>query len=250
MTDISIIIPSLNEEKNIGNILQDISRQNFHKSGIEVIVADAGSKDKTREIAEHYGVKIIPGGHPAIARNNGAKIASANTIYFIDADIRIRNNFLINTYQEFNFRKLNIAGIDNYPIYKKEDPFIDKILNSTFMTIGNYLFRLSEYFDKPKIVGTYMILDKKSFLEIGGFNENIYWAEDTELAQRMKSKGYKFAILRNENIFVSSRKPLSQGVIKYYLNVIKLNHYRNTKGEILSKEKYYELTGIKDYFKR
>ncbi len=68
---LSIIIPTLNEEKWLLFILESIKHQNF--KNYEIIVADAGSRDKTIAIAKHYGCEIVPGGCPAAGRNNGAK---------------------------------------------------------------------------------------------------------------------------------------------------------------------------------
>lgn len=245
-SDISIIIPSLNEEKNIGNILKDLSIQD---TNIEVIVADAGSNDRTRDIAENYGAKIIDGGMPSVARNKGAMNASGKVLYFIDSDVRIRNNFIKNTYKEFKQKQLDIAGTRNKYLYSGEERFIDVLILETAELLTNIIFKTSEYFSKPKIIGTCMLLDKKSFLDSGGFKEDIYWGEDTELAQRMKKNGYKFGIL-NEDIYTSPRKPLSQGIMNYYINVIKLNNYRNNHGEITSRQIYEKITGIEDYFKK
>jgi rhamnosyltransferase len=54
----SIIIRSFNEEKHIGQLLVGIQKQTLHNE-IEVILVDSGSTDRTVEIAEKYGVKIV-----------------------------------------------------------------------------------------------------------------------------------------------------------------------------------------------
>jgi len=51
-TKVSIIIPCRNEEKNIGNCLQAILKQDYSSSLIEIIVADDYSEDNTKEVAE------------------------------------------------------------------------------------------------------------------------------------------------------------------------------------------------------
>ena len=76
---ISIIIPTYNEEDYLPALLKSIQRQNF--KDLEVIVADAHSTDKTLEIAKKYNCKIVPGGLPAVGRNNGAKIAQGELSY-------------------------------------------------------------------------------------------------------------------------------------------------------------------------
>lgn len=58
--DLSVVIPCLNEETTIG-ICVEKCMKTFRELGIdaEVIVADNGSKDKSRELAEKAGAKVI-----------------------------------------------------------------------------------------------------------------------------------------------------------------------------------------------
>jgi len=53
--NLTIIIPTLNEEENIGKLLSYLKKH--YKS--KIIVVDDGSKDKTREIVKKFGVKLI-----------------------------------------------------------------------------------------------------------------------------------------------------------------------------------------------
>jgi len=80
---ISIIIPTLNEEATIGNILEKC--KNY---GDQIIVVDGHSEDKTREIAQHLDTKVILDNK----KGKGAAIRQAvscvkgDIIVFIDAD--------------------------------------------------------------------------------------------------------------------------------------------------------------------
>jgi len=61
ITKVSIIIPTINEEKGIGITLDSINRDYFQKNkwDFEIIIIDGDSKDKTQEIARNKGAKII-----------------------------------------------------------------------------------------------------------------------------------------------------------------------------------------------
>ena len=79
---LSIIIPTLNEEKYLPVLLESIKKQKF-EGDYELIVADAGSQDKTVEIARNFGGKIVPGGLPAKGRNQGAAEARGDLFLFL-----------------------------------------------------------------------------------------------------------------------------------------------------------------------
>jgi GT2 family glycosyltransferase len=51
---VSVVIPCLNEERYITNLLDSLAAQDYGPDGIEVIVADGGSTDRTRELVDAY----------------------------------------------------------------------------------------------------------------------------------------------------------------------------------------------------
>ncbi len=51
---VSIVIPCLNEERYITNLLDSLAAQDYGPGGIEVLVADGGSTDRTRELVREY----------------------------------------------------------------------------------------------------------------------------------------------------------------------------------------------------
>src|SRR3989344_7129004 len=124
---LSIIIPTLNEEKYLPKLLDSIKNQGF--KDYEIIVADHSSKDKTRQIAKKYGCRIVNGGKPPIARNNGAKIAKGNILFFIDADCIIGKDFFKKSLNEIGGKNLDVAGCYVWPLGKT---IIDKIAFAFF----------------------------------------------------------------------------------------------------------------------
>ena len=121
--DISIIILSKNEERNIGSVLDMIFRQDIDKE-YEVVIIDSGSRDSTLEIARKYSVKIlkIPGeefGHGR-TRNQGAQIAKGRIVVFLNADaIPMDGNWLRRLIDNFKNDE-EIAGVYSR-IYPQSD---------------------------------------------------------------------------------------------------------------------------------
>jgi len=58
---ISVILPTINEEKGIGPTIDSINRDIFKKNKweLEIVIVDGDSKDKTQEIAKKKGAKVI-----------------------------------------------------------------------------------------------------------------------------------------------------------------------------------------------
>lgn len=251
--DISIIIPALNEEKNIINLLKDITKQRLiyrrKKLGLEIIVADAGSKDKTREISKKFGATIVQGGLPSKGRNNGAKLSKGNLLFTIDADVRMRNpSFLVKAYDEFTRKKLDCAAVINKPIVNNIRPKTKKRLIQAIYNIGNiYVWGLQKT-KYPRAIGTCMIFRRSSFMKVKGFNEKLYYGEDCAIAKKFVTKGYKFRIL-SPSLFIemSPRRLLNQGTLNFVKNVLVLDLFVNTKNGVSSK-KFRKLTNLENHF--
>ena len=91
---ITVIIPTLNEAKNIGSLIQHL--QKFGNDDLaEIIVCDASSEDDTAIIAKEYGAKTlsIKTASRAQQMNTGAKIAQGNILYFVHADTKPPKSF-------------------------------------------------------------------------------------------------------------------------------------------------------------
>lgn len=80
---ISVIIPTYNEEKWIAQQLERLSGI----KGIEIIISDGGSTDKTREICALYPVQVISGNKGRGKQLNlGAQHAKGRVLFFLHAD--------------------------------------------------------------------------------------------------------------------------------------------------------------------
>jgi glycosyltransferase involved in cell wall biosynthesis len=235
---LSIIIPTLNEEKYLPLLLKEIKKQSF--KDYEIIIADADSKDKTVKIAENYGCKIVPGGLPPAGRNAGAKAAERGTFLFMDADnIFLPPDFLKNLIEEFERRNLDVASFSIYPRGNKFDKLAYGLYNWWTKITQNFL---------PH--ATNAILVKKEIHQtIGGFDEEIKMAEDHAYVRKAAKYG-KFGFIKTEPVFTSSRRLERDGRLKTYLKYLSAGFYMlffgNIKSDIFKYRFNYNLKNNKN----
>lgn len=207
---LSIIIPTLNEQKHLPGLLESIKKQGF--LDYQIIVADAGSKDGTREIAKHYGCIITEGGLPAKGRNNGAKVAKGDILFFLDSDTVLADGFLEKVMQEFNIRKLDVASFCLKPYPQNAWEYF--LLNIGY----NYPIRALEKILPHGAMG--IIIKKTLFEKCNGYDESITLAEDHDLVRRAAKSG-RFGIITSAELCMSTRRFKKDGWvatgIKFFL---------------------------------
>jgi glycosyltransferase involved in cell wall biosynthesis len=194
---LSIIIPTLNEEKNIKALLSIIKKGGF--DDYEVVVADAGSKDKTIEIAREYGCIITKGGLPARGRNNGAKVARGDILFFLDADLKLAPKKFLKLAVDYFIK--NDLSVASFPILPQR--------NNVYMNP----FTLNLFYNYPQILlkkifpmGAMGIMVKKDIFEkVKGFDEGITLAEDHYFIQQAEKLG-KFDIIKEVSIYMPLRR--------------------------------------------
>jgi glycosyltransferase involved in cell wall biosynthesis len=222
---VSVIIPALNEEQMLPRLLDSIKAQDF--DDYEVIVADAHSTDRTREIASAAGCRVVDGGLPAAGRNAGAAAARGDFLFFLDADVVLPPGFIRNVYDEMQDRYIDLATCEIRPL---SDYRLDRIIHRMM----NLAVLLNLWID-PKAFGFCIFVTKRLFERVGGFDETIYVAEDNDFVKRASMfKALRY--LNSAYIMVSIRRFEKEGRFAYMKKGIKLNLYRAFKGEIRSDE--------------
>lgn len=205
---ISLIIPTFNEEKNLPFLLDSLKKQDF-EGNTEIIVSDNNSSDKTVKLAKEAGCKVVEGGRPSEARNNGANEAEGNILLFVDADIVLPEDFLSNAVKEFKDKNLELAGFFLSP---REGGWI---LKAGYAFFYNFLACFLSGDILPH--ATSIIMAKKGIhSKLKGFEESVLFGEDCFYA-REGSKIGKFGIISSSFAYVSTRRFKRDGFFKTFL---------------------------------
>lgn len=184
---ISVIIPTLNEERMIGRCLESLTKVHFARERFEVILVDNGSSDKTLAIAESFqdriNIRILQKTGVKISglRNTGARVALGEILAFLDADCLAPGEWLE--------RILTLAPADGAGVLGAH-----YLLPQDSTWVGR---TWHVYQEAPKsgevshIPAGDLIMRRQDFLRLGGFDESIQTNEDYELCERARAAGMK-----------------------------------------------------------
>lgn len=169
--DLSIVVPTLNEERNLQRLLQSIRSQG--RTPREVIVVDQASTDRTGDVAEAYGcivVQVPPSrfySPPARSRNAGAGAANGRYLVHLDADMELPDPHFLERLQAL-FDDQHRAVV----IHERDVP-------QGFWGRVKALERES-YWNSP--VEAARASTRELFEEVGGYDERISSGEDFWIA--------------------------------------------------------------------
>lgn len=187
MCRVSIIIPYYNSENTIIRALESVIKQSYRD--YEIILIDDGSTDNSHKIIDDFfwdngGHKYIhlkqKNSGPSKARNEGVRISSGEYIAFLDSDdswnynkLELQMNFLGNN------ENIDILGCD-YNIIIENSILKKSKDRNAFLRVYFYNRLFKNFFSIPTV-----IIKKRVFEEIGGFNEKQRYAEDSLLFMKI-----------------------------------------------------------------
>jgi len=218
---LSIIIPTLNEEKLLPRLLESIKSQDFNN--YEIIIADANSKDNTKKIALEFGCKVVLGGKTSFARNNGAKNAQGDYLLFLDADTKLPPNFLSKFIKKIEKRNIDNASCGLTPISNNIWDFVMQFLFHVYIFITQFHYAHAQ--------GAIIFSKKWVHEKIGGFDEEIEIAEDHDYARRA-GKVSKSRWFWRPRILFSVRRFKEVGRLKIFFLYVTVETMRILKGEL------------------
>ena len=151
MYEVSVIIPVLNEGYYLERLLKALHSQ--EDIVLDVIVADAGSKDNSKRIAKKYGARIVEGGLHSVGRNNDAKAAKYERLLFLDADANFHKQFIKNCIKHLVNKKIEVASVLTKPDFISVKNALLEIKGKDIVKMGKIARRNAlNHFDIKKIV--------------------------------------------------------------------------------------------------
>ena len=196
-SSISIVIPTLNEEALIGSTLTSLQGI----PGVEIIVADGGSHDRTTVLAGIHGGRVIAvSGGRAAQMNAGAEAASGDILLFLHADTILPPRFA-NHVRNVLSRKDVVAGAFRLAV---DAPGAAVRLIETFANLRARLFSLP-YGDQA------IFLEASLFHAIGGFPD-LSLMEDFALVRALRQRGR--IVILPEAAVTSGRRWQRLGILR------------------------------------
>ncbi len=204
---VSLVIPVLNGEKTLPDLLRSLEYLDYPKELLEVLVVDNGSSDNTAAIAQSYqGVRFFrePRKGSYAARNRGIKESIHDFIAFVDSDCTVTPPWLKELTAAITADAAcgAVAG-DNFSI--RPESRLSQIERAAGL-FRNY--RGSSRM--PAYAITMNALYRRSvFKDVGMFDESVFSGADTEMCWRMQAQSSWKLLILNRKAWVTHKDPVS-----------------------------------------
>lgn len=201
---ISIVVPAFNEEKLLPSCLAAIhrAREVFHPFGwrSEVVVCNNNSTDRTGEVAEKAGARVVfeAVNRISTARNTGARAAHGDWLVFVDADSEPSPGLFRAVARLI--RAGNVIGGGALMSFPEKS-----LIGSSSLLLWNALSRLARLG-----AGAFLFAETAAFRRMGGFDDALYASEEIRFSIKLGllggSQGKRFHIISHPRQLTSSRK--------------------------------------------
>lgn len=196
---ISIVIPAYNEERYLPETLESIRCLDLKPD--EILVIDASSTDKTREVAKKAGARVItvPKKTIGFSRQKGLLEARGEIVACTDADAILPGNWL----SRIRTALMEEGYVGYFGGFRVSDgPWWYKFYINRIQPMYNKFLFL---FTIPMATGQNMGFWKEQAINVGGFPVDFKMAEDIEIARRLMTAG-KIRFTQDEYVTASGRR--------------------------------------------
>jgi glycosyltransferase involved in cell wall biosynthesis len=209
---ISVVIPTVNEQKFVGKCIKSVRGCHLSRERYEIIVVDGGSTDSTVEIAKKLGARVLLEKEThgiSIARNRGAKVARGKYVAFLDCDTTVPRGWLYFILQGFEQGYDVVCGPVSYGKF-----WYDVYSNGVFALtnlLGALFFGGRPYY----VTAANSAYSAALFWKVGAFRD--VRIEDAELSRRLLRAGTSMMFDPRMKIWMSPRRFEHKGFVRTVL---------------------------------
>jgi len=225
---VSVVVPTFNSERFLERCLRSVRAQTY--GNIEVIVVDNYSADRTKEIAEKYGARVVlcRAGRSK-ARNVGAGLAKGEFILSIDSDMELTPNIVSEC------------------VAKAKSGFHAVIIPE--LSVGEGFWAKCKALEKSCYIGDELIeasrfFKREVFEAVKGYDPELEFGEDWDLNHRIRKAGYKIGRINALIKHHEGRLSLWKTIRKKYMYGKTLEKYKRKHPD----ETKQQLTFIRSSF--
>jgi cellulose synthase/poly-beta-1,6-N-acetylglucosamine synthase-like glycosyltransferase len=196
---ISVVVRAYNEAPKLEKLLSDVQRQSY-ESDLEVVVVDNASSDRTAEVVEQFGAKLVtmPRGEFTYPKsmNLAMESASNDVVFLTVAHARLSNVHSLHAGARHFVKDARVAGVFGKVLPNEGASYIERWVATIDNNLG--LARPAQRVTKAgmgALAGTGAMLSKSVWDELGRFDQRYETGgEDTALAKLMLKNGYEIVL--------------------------------------------------------
>ena len=234
---ISVVIPVLNAEKDLPGLLKALSEQTLQAD--EIIVTDSESSDRTRQIAEAEGVRVIPvlrkefdhGG----TRDMALRASLGDIVVFLTQDaVPAESSFLEKLIRPLS--EEGVAVVTGRQLPKKSATRVERLVRIFNYPAESHI-RSEADVEKMGIKAFFCsdvcaAYNREIYLELGGFEYPLKTNEDMFFAAKTLRNGYKVAYAADAQVFHSHNLTLKEQYQRNRIQGYEIERHRDLLGNV------------------
>lgn len=179
---LAVVVVGRNEEENLDRCFASIRAIDYPAEEWELVYVDSGSTDRSREIAQRWGARVIALSEPphtaGRGRDAGWRATSARLIQFVDGDCALKPDFIAQAILKFDDPKVAIVWgrVDEVP---------------SFWLQRLHALRFHGHPEGPgRLMGGNYLSRRAALEAVGGYNRTLKSGENGNLSARLRDGGF------------------------------------------------------------